>query len=147
MSALKISYYIIYLANIKGYKISNYKLQKMLYCIQKEAIKNNEIAFNDKIEAWKIGPVVSEVYYRFSVYDPFPIEFDFLDISEDDIKISTNIQKYVDIIFEQYKDIDVWDMVDETHIPGNAWYLAYKRGFNYEIIIEDIKNELEINNS
>lgn len=146
MSALKISYYMIYLADLKGYEISNLKLQKLLYFIQKEAIKNNEIAFDDRIEAWQYGPVIPEVYYRFSLYGPFPIEFSFLDTSEDDIKISTNIQKYVDIIFEQYKDIDVWDMVDETHIPGNAWDLAYKRGYNYEIKIEDIKNELEKNN-
>src|SRR5690625_7450110 len=53
--------------------ITNLKLQKLLYYAQGEYVahneeSNDEILFNDRIEAWKHGPVVPEVYRRFSNY-------------------------------------------------------------------------------
>lgn len=53
--------------------ITNLKLQKLLYYAQGEYVahneeSNDEMLFNDRIEAWKHGPVVPEVYRRFSNY-------------------------------------------------------------------------------
>ena len=33
-------------------------------------------------------------------------------------------------------------MVDETHIKGNAWVIAFDRGYKSEIRVDDIRREI-----
>lgn len=140
MKALEIAYYLIALANEKGFKMNSLKLQKMLYLIQKEEIKNKRVAFEDKIEAWQYGPVVPEVYFRFAGYGPVPI---ILSISLNEIEIPENTKISVDKIFNEYIGQNVWEMESETNTPGNAWDKAYKRGYKAEITVNDIKNDIK----
>ena len=53
--------------------LTNLKLQKMLYYAQAEYMKanNGQVLFEDKIEAWKHGPVVPSVYNLFNKYIRF----------------------------------------------------------------------------
>lgn len=68
-SALDISKYIINKHIELGKPVSNLKLQKILYYIQGEILaKLNRQAFNEAIFAWKHGPVLLEVYYKYSNY-------------------------------------------------------------------------------
>lgn len=57
-SALDLSTYIVSKCIKDHSPISNLQLQKILYYIQKEFLKNDDIAFSDDIEAWQFGPVV-----------------------------------------------------------------------------------------
>ena len=82
MKAVEIAYYLIALAREKGFSITNLKLQKMLYFIQREEIRNGRVAFEDRIEAWQYRPVIPNVYYRFAGYGPISIV---LDINSRDI--------------------------------------------------------------
>lgn len=141
MKVLDIAYYLIALSNENNFKITNLKLQKMLYFIQREEIKQGRIAFDDKIEAWQYGPVIPEVYFRFAGYGSIPI---ILDIKSDTITIPKNLKKTILNIFNENIHKNVWNMVDETHVVGNAWDMAYKRGYKQKITIQDIQKELGV---
>lgn len=136
--ALDIAYFLIELSQERG--ITNLKLQKMLYCIQREAIRNlNRKAFNDRIEAWQYGPIIPNIYYEFASYGSSPIMN--LDINRNEIE-DFEIRNIIQEVFNQNIDISVWDMVDETHTHGNAWDSAFKRGYREVITIHDILNEV-----
>ena len=52
-----------------GDTISNLKMQKLLYYAQGHFLATyKKPLFDDKIEAWKYGPVVKEVYDKFKIY-------------------------------------------------------------------------------
>lgn len=65
-SVSEISRYIIMYSNKRGLKCSNLKLQTLLYFVQAYfLLEKNDICFDEKIEAWNIGPVVPEAYNGF----------------------------------------------------------------------------------
>ena len=136
--ALDIVYFLIELSQERG--ITNLKLQKMLYCIQREAIRKlNRKAFKDRIEAWQYGPIIPNIYYEFANYGSSPIMN--LDINRNKIE-DFEIRNIIQEVFNQNIDRSVWDMVDETHIPGNAWERVFNRGYREVITINDIRNEI-----
>ena len=60
--------------NLDG--ISNLKLQKMLYFVQIQFLREyNKLCFPDDIEAWSFGPVIPKAYKEYSVYGALPIQY------------------------------------------------------------------------
>lgn len=57
--AVHIAKYIINKCTIDQHPISNLQLQKILYCIQRDFLKNDMLAFDDDFEAWPFGPGLS----------------------------------------------------------------------------------------
>lgn len=55
--------------------ITNMKSQKLLYHAWIEFYKSHDgkHLFEDDIYAWKLGPVVPEVYYEYRIYAAMPI--------------------------------------------------------------------------
>lgn len=137
-SALDLSTYIVSKCIKDHSPISNLQLQKILYYIQKEFLKNDDIAFSDDIEAWQFGPVVPNVYYRFCGFGSMPIT----NISEKiDFQFDEQDLKKIDSIVEEKRTLYPWVMVRETHKPDGAWDQIYKNGAgNHELIpVELIK--------
>lgn len=131
--AIDISKYIIKKCNDTNTPITNLKLQKILYYIQKYSLdKFHTPAFFDDIEAWQFGPVVPNVYYNFCGYGSMPIIGNFKNVSD--------FSKF-DSIIDEKKCLNPWDMVKETHKKDGAWDKTYNNGAgNKEIIpIELIK--------
>ena len=72
--ALTIAMYIINRCFEEGAPVTNLRLQKLLYFIQLESYKvYGKQLFNNDIAAWQFGPVVPDVYYKYSVYAGMPI--------------------------------------------------------------------------
>lgn len=64
--ALDIARYVIDYSNYKKHRITNLRLQKILYFIQAAfLIFKQRPCFDDKIEAWGLGPVVPSVYQKY----------------------------------------------------------------------------------
>jgi uncharacterized phage-associated protein len=126
LSVTRISEYIItrfYLDKDKA-SISNLKLQKLLYFVQGEAIKQHGIcAFEEEIEAWDYGPVVRSVYDRFKVFGAGPINRDY-----DTPTITGDIKIVIDTVIDKYANASAWRMVQETHKPDTPWYNAFQNG-------------------
>lgn len=87
----RIAKYFIWKAAQENRKISNKKLQKLLYYAQawNLAIKNKPL-FKDDIEAWIHGPTVRSVYIEFKKFGFSPItlaveEKEIKDLEKDDL--------------------------------------------------------------
>ena len=138
-TAMEVSKYIIEHTNGN---VSNLKLQKMLFYAQMEYIQEySEKLFDDKIEAWRHGPVIRDVYRKFKKYISSPIETDSCEIQ--DIYISSLLcdkkaTKVIKDIIARTCNIDAWDLVTKTH-ETSAWKDNYVEDWNNEISFSDLQ--------
>ncbi len=150
---LDVSRYTINYSNMKGYGISNLKLQKILYFIQAYFLINNDgiPCFSEKIEAWDLGPVVREAYNEFKQYGStdipsitsyFVLDDDNIWNSEqkvfDDAIIDPYQKSMIDTVVDKFKDYSATDLVNLTHRQA-PWRQAYKPYQNNEITNNSIR--------
>lgn len=130
--ALNIANYFIEIANrVDENDLTNLKLQKILYFAQRDHFRNTQsVLFEDKIEAWKYGPVVPDVYHRYKYCGNFPITL--ADIPQD---MSEEIPEkdFLDGIWIKYGIYSANKLVQITHAPGTAWNAVYIPDQNTEI--------------
>ena len=68
MECKKIADYIVARCNDREEKITNLRLQKILYYVQGYFLKYFEQpAFNESIYCWPYGPVVAQAYYEYNI--------------------------------------------------------------------------------
>ncbi|RKD73647.1 putative phage-associated protein [Sinobaca qinghaiensis] len=94
-------------------QVSPLKLQKLLYYAQawNSAIKGDSM-FNEEIEAWVHGPVVSDVYKHFRDYGYQPInEFNPKEIK----KIKSEHRELLDAVWNAYGHYDAKELEEMTH--------------------------------
>lgn len=128
-SALRVAEYVVDKCTREGCPISNLHLQKILYYLQRSYLRNGAELFRDEIQAWKFGPVVSEVYYNYCGYGSLPIE----EYNGD--TLDQNDMMKIDNIVDQYKYKNPWELVEETHEPGKAWYIIFRNGLGDHRVI------------
>ena len=122
--ALTLAKYIVTKCVNDDCPISNLQLQKILYFIQVDTLKEtSNPAFFDDIEAWQFGPVVPNVYYYFCGFGALPI----LDTFEEIVSpVKTNLR--INEIIESKRAMRPWDLVNEAHEPGKAWATIFRNG-------------------
>lgn len=123
-SALDIAKYVITSCSVQDQPVSNLKLQKMLYFLWVDFYKTTgRMLFEDNICAWKLGPVVPEVYYAYCHYAGTPISL-FYDTNY----IRGEDQKILNDIISRYLPVPANDLVERTHVAGSAWHTIYQDG-------------------
>ena len=136
-SAINVAWHLVYYINNAGGTITNLKLQKILYYIQAESLKQyQEPLFYSKIEAWRHGPVVREVYSHYREYMNLPIT----DTYEPEIdNFLEQEKKLIQRVVGRKIKIDDWDLVNATH-NESPWKDVYQDGLgiNREITQESI---------
>ena len=133
-AAIDLSKYMVSKCVREDHPISNMQLQKILYYVQKDFLRNGEEAFPDDIEAWQFGPVVPNVYYYFCGFGAMPISsiYGGAEIEEGDRAV-------IDKIVEAKRKLNPWVLVGETHKPGGAWDQIYRHGTgNHQVIPIDL---------
>lgn len=135
--AIELAKYIVSKCIDDDKPISNLQLQKILFYIQKDFIKRGKLAFPDDIEAWQFGSVVPDVYYLYCGHGATPIFYKY-----EETNVELNDKNRIDSIIEDKRELNPWEMVQETHKSGGAWDIIYKDGQgNRNIIPTDlIKN-------
>lgn len=140
--AMSLARYIIDKCSRENHPISNLQLQKILYYIQLHfLVKNNTTLFNDPIEAWPFGPVVSRVYYQYCGFGAMPIRWRYEEAEmfsfQDDEKSA------VDRIIQEKINVSPWALVKDTHQEGKAWSKIFQDGEgNRKVIPNDLIREL-----
>lgn len=114
--------------------ISNLKLQKLVYYAQGFSIALfDEPLFDEPIEAWDHGPVVSKLYQSYKSFGsaqlPIPNNFD-------DSIYSKEIQCLLDDVYLKYGKFSALTLRDKTHMEA-PWLETYKKGCN-RIIPKDL---------
>lgn len=137
MSAEELANYLVFL-NQDNYEygdvLTNLKIQKLLYYIQgfHLAFFDTPI-FDDKIVAWRYGPVVKEVYQKLRNYNDSAVELD-----NEKIKTFSATKEQKDLIssiFEQIGQYSAWKLVEMTH-SEDPWKNA---ALNQEILQSELK--------
>ncbi len=142
-NALQVAEYVIEYSTSNGTPVSNLRLQKVLYFIQAEFMVSKNVAcFNDKIEAWDLGPVIPTVYRKYKVFGASSIpvvnnvSFD-NGITSDDIKtISQTVDQcnrystsaLVEITHNQEPWIKAYNSIFSKEISPNSLYEYFKEG-------------------
>ena len=158
-SAIDIARYIIKYSNEKEYRVSNLKLQKLLYFVQAYfLISLDKPAFSERIEAWSFGPVVPVVYREFKKYGSadippvgrwvFKSEHNFWDIYHDDysyIPIKKAHKKIINKVVDEFSEYSAVGLMKLTHdqTPWKEAFNPQSYHHNNEITNKDIKKYFE----
>ena len=152
----------IKLSNEQGIEVTNMKLVKLMYIAQglSLALLERPVFSDDKIEAWKYGPVVPSIYHEFKHFKSDPIttksvalDSNWTHSSEPELTTDDD-KKIVRLAWNLYKDTSAEDLVISTHRPGTPWSLTYALGENnaidnrlikkyYDKFITSLKNSLK----
>lgn len=116
--------------------ISPMKLQKLIYILYKEYLKENKLRlFENRFEVWQYGPVISSVYQAFKKFKSNKITEFYLnkDGSYNTVRFNNNTRfdKAFNLVWEKYKQLDGVYLSLLTHLPGTAWSKADERGDIY----------------
>ncbi|MGL4571967.1 MAG: Panacea domain-containing protein [Clostridium sp.] len=161
-NVMDVAQFIINYSNEKQFKITNLKLQKLLYYVQGAfLLEKNDVCFDGRIENWRHGPVINEVYQNFKRYSNKNIDFqekyESVFIADDfEVLVKTNtysenpINKKENIydksiikkVIESYSKVDPWEMVSKTH-EEDPW--RFESEINEEITINSIKRFFKSN--
>ncbi|MEM6603188.1 MAG: type II toxin-antitoxin system antitoxin SocA domain-containing protein [Pseudomonadota bacterium] len=143
---------ILFLAESAKKKITPMQLNKLTYfsyawCLHKLGKK----IFNEKIEAWKFGPVIPSLYHEFKRFGSSAIEEHGVSVNYTDVDTIGNLEipvlgpehreiaKVVMSVFEHYKDYSASQMSNITHKNGSPWSIARaKEGYNTPLEDADI---------
>ena len=126
--ALDIARYVINYAADRGNRITNLKLQKILYYIQGGFLANGKgPCFHNAILCWKHGPVVRNVYNEFSRYadGPIPPQTTYRKISLVNGRLEA-VNKEFDSKFLDKEDMRLIDHIVDSLLPYGAWELVQK---------------------
>ena len=151
-NVIDVSRHVINYSNEKYYGVSNLKLQKLLYFIQAYfLLTKKEVCFNEKIEAWDLGPVVPVAYREFKQFGSsnipsitYVIEKDYDNIWNSkvipfyDVVVSDNDKKLMNAVVDKFSEYSASDLVRLTH-RQKPWIDAYVPKGNNEITIDSIK--------
>jgi len=140
ITASVVSNSILYLANTEGVQISPMKLQKLLYFVYREHLKNTRNPlFPERFEVWKYGPVISSVYDEFKNYKDKPIKDYSRDCNGKGYMITEGsfpaFQVALNKVWQKYKDFSGITLSNITHERGSAWRKAWEG--NKPLLLDD----------
>ncbi len=164
--ALAVANYFVRRAVAEDVELTPMKLVKLVYiahgwCL---ALADKELIQED-VQAWKYGPVVPSVYYKFRQYGSGRIEKpgeESFSVSGEGIRftpyapelVNKNFAPLLDRVWEVYKKFSGIELSALTHQEGTPWDIAYnklggkdKSGFPIpnEIIKEHYKKRVNSN--
>lgn len=118
---LKNSEYIIEFYRRNDKKITNLELQKLAYFLEAiyMVITDEEYLYNEEFTAWNFGPVNTEIYNCYKSFGRIPIEI------EKSININSQNLKYIENLYELFKDFNATQLVNLSHQKGSPWYNIY----------------------
>lgn len=121
--ALDVAKYVIAYENSEGRKISNLRLQKLLYFTQAMFLsQKGSPCFDDDIEAWTYGPVIPNVYHKYKIFGaldiPFPNNPD-----NEGVTFQKN-KPFINSVLDQCARYDTPSLIEITH-QQSIWKKAY----------------------
>ena len=110
-TADRIADYLVWSAHDSGSFISNLKLQKLLYYVQAWHLAIFERPlFPEKFEAWVHGPVIPDIYRRFSDYQWRPI-----DLEVQRPQLTPGTVAFIEEVLDEYGPLDARRLEYLTH--------------------------------
>ncbi|MBV7434507.1 DUF4065 domain-containing protein [Cardiobacteriaceae bacterium TAE3-ERU3] len=86
--------------------------------------------FNNRIEAWKYGPVIPDIYHATKVFGRNPIPLDVIG-DANDIDVTPDDREFLEAVYNQYKGLDGVALSYRTHKAGTPWTKVYVPGVSH----------------
>jgi uncharacterized phage-associated protein len=136
-----IANYILWRAWKENIEITPMKLIKLIYIAYgwNLVINNDSPLFDEKILAWKYGPVIPSIYHEFKRFGNLPIpkghyatDFDIERGEIESVPIvpedDQDVLRVLNALWGSYKNKSGIELSKITHQEGGAWDKAYKKG-------------------
>ena len=135
MKALDVAAHVINYCIEIGNPITNLKLQKILYFLDMTYLVNTRVKLIDDefFEAWQYGPVIRNVYDKYSSYAASPIET----MQKFDEELPANYKVNILNKIARLSNTRAWDLVEISHKKGSPWDVTYNNGLGNHNIIEN----------
>lgn len=124
---------LLRIAKKKGQALTPMQLVKLTYIAHgwSLAIRNKDL-FRNRIEAWKYGPVIPDLYQVTKHHGRNPMPLDLIG-GDEDFPVQEDDKKFLEEIFDAYGHLDGIRLSYLTHQAGTPWTDAYVPGVNAEI--------------
>ena len=75
--------------------------------------------YNEDFSAWNFGPVNLVIYNKYKKFGNLPIDL------EENIEINPINKKYIENLYNLFKDFNATQLVNLSHSKGSPWYEIY----------------------
>lgn len=100
------------------------KLMKLVYIVHGWHLGIvGEDLFQNRIEAWKYGPVIPDLYHATKQFGRGDIPFDLIGGTDDNMNNQTS--DFIDSVVKQYGDLSAFQLSALTHKSGSPWEQVY----------------------
>jgi uncharacterized phage-associated protein len=126
-SVIAVADAILRLAKKNKLKITPLQLMKLVYIAHgwHLAIRDSGL-FNERIEAWKYGPVIPDLYYATRKYGRSAIPFEL--ILDEDPELPGEIRRFLEDVVNKYGNLSGIALSSLTHQTGTPWDKVYIDG-------------------
>ena len=116
--------YIIKYFNDNQKDVTNLMLEKLLYFLEAiyMTITDEDKLYNEDFCAFDFGPVNKIVYDEYKRFGKYPIK-----ISTSYIDINEENKKYIEFLYNLFKDYTPFELVTLSHSEGSPWYEINER--------------------
>lgn len=125
---LDVSEYVLSYCETKGKPISNLKLQKILFYIQCEYIRQKKrLLFDNQMECWTYGICIPDSYLHYASWsstDIFGVKL------IEGISFDDETKRIMNRVIDQYIDWKVWYLV-ELNQQEKIWRDNFIQGYDY----------------
>jgi uncharacterized phage-associated protein len=148
-SSKAIANYFLDAGRQDGKSISPLKMQKLAYFAHGWYLAlQNEPLLDERVEAWRYGPVVPSLYHEFKSYGRGAISeyATELDVSSNfdwitpKVPDEPRLKEFLDKVWEVYSPFSAIQLSNATHRPGTPWCQTW--GNNGATMGTDISDEL-----
>ena len=136
-TVFNIADYFLFKAEQDQERLSNLKLQKLVYYSQglHLVVFDGKPLFDEQIEAWTYGPVVPELYRKYKVYEAGGIP---ADDNYDPLNIDEETRDFLDEVYDVFGQFSAVRLMDICH-GDDCWRSAHT---NAVIPLDAMKKDL-----
>lgn len=133
-TALQIAEETLRIAKKHGKSLTPLQLMKLVYIAHGWSFPVlGADLFRDRIEAWKYGPVIPDLYHATKHYGRAPIPLELVGDADTTVT-DAKTREYLENVFDLYGGLSGTALSNLTHKSGTPWDQVYRDGvFNIEI--------------
>jgi uncharacterized phage-associated protein len=132
---------LLKIAKRRGRSLSPMQLLKLVYIAHgwSLAILGRDL-FSDRIEAWKYGPVIPDLYRATKRFGSGSIPLELIKEGESN-HLPADIQAFLQDVFDKYGALSGIQLSNLTHRAGSPWSQVYETGIYNGEISDDLIRE------
>lgn len=117
---------ILQLAKNENQTVAPMKLLKLTYIAHGYYLAfNSEALINNTVEAWKYGPVISELYEATKRFGRMPVDLDLIDVYSNQ-ELNGDDKHFISLVWNSYKKYNDLQLSTMTHKEGTPWFETYE---------------------